>query len=469
MYSTTRISVAVLSILLSLNSSASQCTSNQFQCKTGGCIPLSHLCDEEYDCDDGSDEGTFCHCEIGKIFRRTTKECLDKCQVLDLCSQTCQILDKKSHKCGCLPDFELNPDNKTCRGITAKPTWIYYTVAGTLWRMDPHTEESALKIQDNLIRSGALAADRNSVYWDSGLLWNQQIYGRKVDSKSAVQAKSLNTGGDIRELAVDWWTGNLYCTVDKVNRIVVIGNAPNKFRVLIWKDLRDPRAIALHPSSGRMFWSDQLDHHIGVAFMDGTGQRRLITTGIAYVRRLAVDQARERLYWSDHVLNKLESSTFEGQDRRVIMQQEKWGPQSLSILEDELVAGNYTHLFALGKFRGGNEREIKFSKADVQVWSAVHPLIQGRNYDLENPCNKYPCSYMCLLAGHGSRSCVCGEDNRLDDGTECGQLLDESDLLIAVRDTLYLVKFRDGEETSISELFPDTYSPRRPPNRFLGE
>lgn len=358
MYPRTRISVAIfyftlLSFIL-IHSSASQCTSNQFRCTTDRCVPLSYLCDGDNDCTDKSDEGEFCHCEIDKTFNRPDKQCLDKCQVLDLCSQKCQILNQNSHKCGCLPDFELNLDEKTCRGVNRNPSWIYYTVAGTLWRMNAHTK-TGNKIQENLIRSGAVAADLESVYWDSGALWNQQIYGKRVDSTAKVQIRSLNTGGDIRELAVDWWTGNLYCTVDKVNQIVVVGNAPNKFLVLISKGLRDPRAIALHPSSGRMFWSDQLDHYIGVAFMDGRGQRRLITTDLQYVRRLAVDQARERLYWLDHVLNKLESSTFEGQDRRVIKQQEKWGPQSLSLLEDDLVTGNYTHLFKLGKFRGGNE------------------------------------------------------------------------------------------------------------------
>ena len=34
----------------------SLCASNQFQCGDGSCIPMSHLCDRDSDCDDGSDE-----------------------------------------------------------------------------------------------------------------------------------------------------------------------------------------------------------------------------------------------------------------------------------------------------------------------------------------------------------------------------------------------------------------------------
>lgn len=116
------------------NSNATQCSLDQFQCREGQCIPLVHLCDEVFDCNDRSDEGVACNCEIDKIYNHQTKQCVEKCQVLDLCSQTCQILGKDSHKCGCLPDFELNPDNRTCRAITSKPSWIYYNTNEILWR-----------------------------------------------------------------------------------------------------------------------------------------------------------------------------------------------------------------------------------------------------------------------------------------------------------------------------------------------
>lgn len=37
-------------------SALQKCSENQFECKTGGCIPSSTVCDSNNDCDDGSDE-----------------------------------------------------------------------------------------------------------------------------------------------------------------------------------------------------------------------------------------------------------------------------------------------------------------------------------------------------------------------------------------------------------------------------
>lgn len=431
-----------------VNSSVAQCSANQFQCRDGKCIPLDLLCDDAYDCNDGSDEGDACNCEIDKIYNHPAKQCLDKCQVLDLCSQTCKILGENSHKCGCLPGFELNPDNTTCRGITTKPSWIYYSAKNVLWRVDPKNG-TPVKIID-LIDNHCVAAVHDLVYWEDGRYPKRAIYSKTVDPHSAIQTRSLNEGY-IWDLAVDWWTGNLYCIVAS-NQIRVYGNTPNKVFVLISKGIRTTRAIALHPSSGQMFWSDVVDDpYIGVAFMDGKGQKRIIETGIKFASRLAIDQARERLYWVDTTLGKLESSTFEGQDRRVIKQQT--GFNTLTILGEELFTSNKTHLISLNKFRGGSERVILKYEA-LFGFSSAHPLIQGRNYDLENPCKKNPCSYMCLLAGNGSRTCVCGVDNRLDNGTECG-LVDNTGLLIGFQNRLFQVNFRGEEVNSITTLFPD--------------
>ncbi|CAG4979463.1 unnamed protein product [Parnassius apollo] len=38
------------------NSESRTCTSSEFRCKTGRCIPMSWRCDNEKDCSDGSDE-----------------------------------------------------------------------------------------------------------------------------------------------------------------------------------------------------------------------------------------------------------------------------------------------------------------------------------------------------------------------------------------------------------------------------
>lgn len=36
------------------------CHRDQYRCLDGGCIPLTWKCDGQTDCDDDSDEGSFC-------------------------------------------------------------------------------------------------------------------------------------------------------------------------------------------------------------------------------------------------------------------------------------------------------------------------------------------------------------------------------------------------------------------------
>ncbi len=43
---------------------SSQCDSNQFQCKSGSCIPLKQVCNFNFDCDDKSDEDECGTCDF---------------------------------------------------------------------------------------------------------------------------------------------------------------------------------------------------------------------------------------------------------------------------------------------------------------------------------------------------------------------------------------------------------------------
>lgn len=81
-------------------------------------------------------------------------------------------------------------------------------------------------------------------------------------------------------VAVDWLARNLYWTDTGTDRIEVSKLNGMSRRILINEGLVEPRAIALAPQLGWMFWSDWNDDKpkIERAALDGT--ERLVLVGV---------------------------------------------------------------------------------------------------------------------------------------------------------------------------------------------
>jgi len=62
------------------------CSSSQFQCENGRCVPATWKCDSENDCGDGSDEGDFCAEKTCAYFQFTcprSSHCIPQSWVCD--------------------------------------------------------------------------------------------------------------------------------------------------------------------------------------------------------------------------------------------------------------------------------------------------------------------------------------------------------------------------------------------------
>ena len=72
-------------------------------------------------------------------------------------------------------------------------------------------------------------------------------------------------------LAVDWVGRNLYWC-DKGSDTIEVANLNGEYRrVIVSEGLFEPRALAVDPTTGFLFWSDWgAKPHIGRAWMDGT-------------------------------------------------------------------------------------------------------------------------------------------------------------------------------------------------------
>jgi low density lipoprotein receptor-related protein 5/6 len=81
-------------------------------------------------------------------------------------------------------------------------------------------------------------------------------------------------------LACDWVNNKIYWTDSEMDRIEVTSLDPEQplRRVLFWENLELPRAIAVAPHDGLMFWSDWGTNHpkIERASMDGNPDSRVV-------------------------------------------------------------------------------------------------------------------------------------------------------------------------------------------------
>ncbi|TSK72188.1 Nidogen-2 [Bagarius yarrelli] len=120
---------------------------------------------------------------------------------------------------------------------------------------------------------------------------------------------------DCRERKV-YWTDLAGRTISRA--ALEPGSEPE---ILINSGLMSPEGLAVDQARRRMFWVDSTPDKIETAKLDGTDRRVLFSTDLVNPRAIVVDSLSGTLYWTDwnREAPKIESSTVEGQNRRVLV------------------------------------------------------------------------------------------------------------------------------------------------------
>ena len=125
--------------------------------------------------------------------------------------------------------------------------------------------------------------------------------GNYTDTElTSIQSEQLVTLQNPDGLAVDWVGKNLYWC-DKGSDTIEVSDLNGKHRsVLISKGLSEPRAIAVDPLDGYMFWSDWGSHpHIGRSGMDGSNQTVIIEGGLGWPNAIALAFETKEIFFGD--------------------------------------------------------------------------------------------------------------------------------------------------------------------------
>lgn len=105
-----------------------------------------------------------------------------------------------------------------------------------------------------------------------------------------------------------------------------------------------------------MFWSDwSTNASIRKAGMDGSSPTAIVTTNIVWPNGITVDEANSRIYWVEAMIEKIESSRFDGTDRQIIKGSDH--PFGIDIfgdfifwsdwMTDKITVRNILHMFVL--------------------------------------------------------------------------------------------------------------------------
>ncbi|TUA36655.1 Low-density lipoprotein receptor-related protein 6 [Bagarius yarrelli] len=232
------------------------------------------------------------------------------------------------------------------------------------------------------------------IYWSDV---SEEAIKRTVFNSSGSTTQSTVVSGLASPdgLACDWLGSKLYWTDSETNRIEVAELDGALRKVLFWQDLDQPRAIALDPGRGYMYWTDWGEvPKIERAGMDGTNRAVIIDTEIYWPNGLTLDYSQQKLYWADAKFNFIHRSSLDGTGREVVVKGALPHPFALTLYEDTLFWTDWnTHSIHSCKKQNGEERrEVHsniFSPMDVHVFSqkrqftgATKLLLLARRTDL---------------------------------------------------------------------------------------
>ncbi|CAG9855512.1 unnamed protein product [Phyllotreta striolata] len=429
-----------------------------FDCGGGQCIRFSQVCDGRQDCPDWEDEpkdkcgvdecsinnggcsqkcvdtpaSFYCDCEPGyKLVGNKTCKDINECEIPGKCSQLC-INDKGGFKCQCESGYMRDPRDLTkCKAIEGHASLLFARRKDIRKISLDHHEMTSIVNETKSATALDFVFRTGMIFW--GDIIDKKIYKAPIDEgneKTTVITNDVTTSDG---LAVDWIYNHIYWT-DSAKNTIELANFDGKMKKVLVRDgLEEPRAIALNPMEGWLFWTDWgKEPKIERAGMDGSHRQSIVTFDVIWPNGLTLDLVKRKVYWVDAKLNSISSCDYNGRNRRLILFSTDVlrHPFSITTFEDWVYWTDWDKaaVFKANKFTGKDVQPVTATEM-IQNPMVIHVYHPYRQPDGENHCQAVNghCSHLCLPAPQINEnspkiSCACPESLRMmKDGLTCVQ------------------------------------------------
>lgn len=423
------------------------------------CLEISKFCDHKRDCFNGTDEGGLCDADLcfhGSSCRgschnlpdgpgytcycppplilssdaSTCTEATPACEQWGVCSQKCIPL-KTGFRCDCEPGYTLESDGFTCKSDDPHEPYIIFSnrheIRTVYLNPTPNgfTGKPLLTGLKNTIALDFYYSpdDMDMVFWTD--VMDDKIYRGYIIMNSLTNIEVVvQTGLATAEgLAVDWIGKNLYWVESNLDQIEV-ARLNGSFRcTLIAGQMVSPRAIALDPRFGLIFWTDWDSElpRIERAYMDGKGRRiihRVDQTNGAWPNGLVLDYDLQRVYWIDARSDSLNTISYDGLDFHEVLRGNEYltHPFAVSLF------GNYVYwtdwrtnsVIRANKWNGTQVKIVQRALTQPFDLKVYHPSRQPTdNITTQCSINNGGCSHLCLISLNNTYSCKCPHITKL--------------------------------------------------------